>query len=1357
MRGRPSTPSSAGAAKQSTATPAPDPNPGRAGRNGASADASPIPAAPAAQRFAPGPAFDIDRAGETGAGVRALAQAAAGAASAGSPDELAAVLRRACCDVLPCDAFRFATYDAAADVLRYHTAFPALAAGDDEMGWRAVRERDTQLTPWGEQTPAVLSAPVLSGDDVLGVIVAASSERGYSRQEVEVLEALAGVAAGALARLRLAEDERAARVALLQRTQELEVVFQALPDLYFRMTEDGCILGYRAGSQSGLDVPPEAFMHRRMQEVLPPEVGAQFDEAAARVRRTGLLQSFDYTLPLPTGERRAYEARVVPLVPGELATVVRDITDRTQAETALRGSEESYRGLFDNLTELVYIQDLDGRFLNVNEAVVRAYGYERAELLGQTPDILADPERVDIADTMARFARAVAGEPQRFEWWGRRKDGSVFPKEVVLARSTYFGRDAVIAVARDITDRVEAEQALRAREEHFRRLIEHSSDLVSIVGPDGTIRYESEAIERLYGYTVQEGLGTSAWKRVHPDDHEHVARALAEVAANPGKTGSAEFRYRNASGEWHYVEAVGKTLTGDPRDGIVINTRDVTARRRAEEALRESEERYRALIENAHDIIVILDPATGRMLYQSPSMERILGYTPEEMEGRDSLQLIHPDDRERVMATIAATAAAPGTTGHAEYRYRHRDGGWRLVETFGRTLSPASAEQGMVLNTRDVTERREVEDALRRSEGHFRRLIDNAQDNIVIVDQAGTMTYQSPSALRITGYAPEELVGKSAFDFIHPDDVEATARELAGAFANPGYTGHAEYRFRHKDGSWRYHEAFGQTLSPDSADEGLVANVRDVTERREAEDAVRRSEEHFRRLIENAQDNIAIVDRDGTMLYQSASIFRITGYTPEELVGKSAFDFIHPDDVAAVAAELGRAFDNPGFVGHAEYRVAHRDGGWRYLEAFGQTLLPDSADEGVVANIRDTTERREAEEAMRRATAEAERANRAKSEFLSRMSHELRTPMNSILGFAQLLERAGLPADQQRGVQHILTAGRHLLRLINEVLDIARIESGRQQLSLEPVNLGAVLQEALSLARPLASQDGVSLVAGELPGDGLFVRADRQRLVQVLLNLISNAIKYNRQGGEVRLGAEVSPDAGGEGRVRVRVRDTGRGIPEENRDQLFVPFARLGAEHSEVEGTGLGLTLSQRLVEAMGGALELESTGPEGSTFGVELRLSRDPVEGLALPAAGPAAPHPEPRRAPVTLLYVEDNLANLSLVESILASRPGWKTLPALQGRLGMELARQHSPDVVLLDLHLPDVRGDEVLRSLRRDPRTAGIPVVVISADATPRTIHRLRTQGADAYLTKPLDVDEFLTTIDRLLPEPAVGAAA
>ena len=1205
--------------------------------------------------------------------IRAVTRAASAALGAGSADGLARALEDAARPAISFDAFRLATYDAATDTLRYHGGSPrgegAVACAESPDRW-VVRGRRSLATGRPHDGcgggGSAIRTPVMAGRELLGVLAVESCDPArYTAHDVEVMEALAAVAASRLAHLRLAAEHRAAaeaahasesrframyrqfplsvqifspqgrtvdvneaweelfglkledtrdwnplhepqlaelggllrrafagetlelppalfdtrralgadaasaprwiqasarpvrgaegeireviivhqdvtdlkeaqeelertncdlechvaertaelaranaaleeevaeheeaREELLRRTQELEGIFQALPDAYFRLRPDGLIVDHRAGPEWSRLVPAGEMGSRRMQEVLPPEAAERLDAALAEVERTGELATVEHTLRTPDGEERELEMRLVPLLDGDRVTVVRDIT--------------------------------------VSKA---------------------------------------------------------------------------------------AERRLREREEHFRRLIENASDLVSIISPDGTIRYESEAIRRLFGYNAGEGVGISAWERVHPDDHAHVARALAEVAAKPGETRSAEFRYRARDGEWRTVEAVGKTLTDNPEDGIVINTRDTTDRKEAEDALRASEERYRALIENAHDIIVVLDPATGVMKYQSPSMERILGYTPEDSAGQNMFALVHPDDLETAMREIAAAAAAPGTTGHAEYRFRHRDGSWRQLETFGRTVSPTSAEEGLVFNTRDITERKEAEDALRRSEQHFRRLIENAQDNIVIVSPDGVMTYQSPSVTRILGYTPDELVRTSAWELVHPDDVDAVMRELGTAFATPGVIGHAEYRFRHKDGSWRYLEAFGQTLSTDSASEGLVANIRDVTERRLAE------------------------------------------------------------------------------------------------------------------------------EALRRATLEAERANRAKSEFLSRMSHELRTPMNSILGFSQLLSRGTLAADQRRGVQHILTAGRHLLRLINEVLDIARIESGRQQLSLEPVRLSLVVQEAVALARPLAAQRAITLDDGELPEGQPFVTADRQRLSQVLLNLLSNAVKYNREGGTVRLHCEVLP----EDRVRIRVTDTGKGVDPAQRDQLFVPFARLGAEHTEVEGTGLGLALSQRLVEAMGGTLVLEESSDAGSTFALDLRLARDPVERLEGRSPAPLGVGSR-IRSPVTLLYVEDNLANLSLVETILSERPGWKTIPALQGRMGTELAREHAPDLVLLDLHLPDVQGDEVLRRLRCDARTAGIPVVMISADATPRTIDRLIAEGADAYLTKPLDVDEFLAAIDRLLPEPA-----
>jgi PAS domain S-box-containing protein len=1220
--------------------------------------------------------------------IRAVAQAAAAALGADSPARLACVLGDAARTVIACEEFRLATYDAATDTLRYHgcpeRGERPLPCADSPDRW-VVRGRRSlasgrphariggaALNGDAPRAGSAIRTPIMAGQELLGVLSVERCEPGsYSAMDVEVMEALAAVAATSLAHLRLAAENRDAARAVRASESRFRAMYQQFPlsvqifspegrtlevnraweDLFQLTIEDtrdwnplhepqlaalGDLLR-RAFAGETLELPPSLFDTRQA-----------FNDDDGRAAPARWIQASARPVRGEDGEIR------------EVIIVHQDVTDLKEAQEALqRTNEELERRVAERTTELAdtnialedevaeheaareelvqRTQELEGIFQALPDTYFRLRPDGRivdhragaewhrlvpgelinrrmqdllpAEAAERMEDALAEVERTGKLATLEYSLASAAGEERHFE-----------------TRLVPLLDGDRVTVVRDITASKAAERRLREREEHFRRLIENASDLVSIIDPEGTIRYESEAIVRLFGYQPGEGVGKSAWDRVHPDDRERVARALAEVAAQPGETRTAEFRYRARDGEWRTVEAVGKTLTNDPADGIVINTRDTTDRREAEDALRESEERYRALIENAHDVIVVLDPSTGVIRYQSPSMERILGFAPEDAAGMNMFELVHPDDAERAMTAIAEAAANPGTVAHAEYRYRHRDGSWRHLETFGRTLSHTSADYGLVLNTRDITERKQAEDALRLSEQHFRRMIENGQDNIVIIDQGGTMTYQSPSVLRIIGYKPEELVGQNAFEYIHPDDVPVVSAELGKAFATPGVIGHAEYRFRHKDGSWHY------------------------------------------------------------------------------------------------------------------------------LEAFGQTLSPDSSDEGVVANIRDVTERRMAEEAMRRATLEAERANRAKSEFLSRMSHELRTPMNSILGFSQLLARGPLGPDQRRGLQHILTAGRHLLRLINEVLDIARIESGRQQLSLEPVKLSLVVQEAVALARPLAAQRSITLDDGDFPAGEPFVTADRQRLSQVLLNLLSNAVKYNREGGEVKLRCEVVPaEEGGEDRVRVRISDSGAGVDPALVDQLFVPFARLGAEHTEVEGTGLGLALSQRLVEAMGGDLVLEESSEAGSTFALDLRLAHDPVERLEKRTPAPLGVGAK-IRTPVTLLYVEDNLANLSLVETILSERPGWKTIPALQGRMGTELAREHAPDLVLLDLHLPDVQGDEVLRRLRADKRTSGIPVVMISADATPRTIDRLLSEGADAYLTKPLDVDEFLAAIDRLLPEEA-----
>jgi CheY-like chemotaxis protein len=369
------------------------------------------------------------------------------------------------------------------------------------------------------------------------------------------------------------------------------------------------------------------------------------------------------------------------------------------------------------------------------------------------------------------------------------------------------------------------------------------------------------------------------------------------------------------------------------------------------------------------------------------------------------------------------------------------------------------------------------------------------------------------------------------------------------------------------------------------------------------------------------------------------------------------------------------------------------------------------------------------------------------------MSHELRTPLNAILGFAQLLELDDLETEQRDNLGHILSGARHLLSLINEVLDIAAIEAGRLSLSLEPVALADVSSEAISLIRPLADQQHIVLVGPEV-ACATHVLGDRQRLKQVLLNLLSNAVKYNREGGSVQLACE--PVAGG--RLRIMVTDTGLGVPPDAVERLFVPFERVTSEQIAVEGTGLGLPLSKRLAEAMGGTLELASTPGQGSTFWIELPLAEGPVQRDEREQAESQLVQEQLEQVgpTLTVLYIEDNLSNLELVERILGRRSGVRLISAMRPQLGLELASEHHPDLVLLDLHLPDMPGEEVLRRLQSSPKAAEIPVVVLSADARPGLIQRLLDQGARAFLTKPLDVKELLELVDTIAAEREQAAS-
>ncbi|MEZ4410381.1 MAG: response regulator [Polyangiales bacterium] len=534
-----------------------------------------------------------------------------------------------------------------------------------------------------------------------------------------------------------------------------------------------------------------------------------------------------------------------------------------------------------------------------------------------------------------------------------------------------------------------------------------------------------------------------------------------------------------------------------------------------------------------------------------------------------------------------------------------------------------------------------------------------------------------------------------------------------------------------------------------------------------------RAEGRMSNLLDIAGDAIVALDASRRVVVFNRRAEALFGYTAVEAQALRAEDLLPeglwPGESQGAAAPSAAWLREP-----CEVRCL-RKGGGSFPAEVSVARLDEGASSLFTVVVRDITERKRAEAASRdlnasldarvrertaalessnhaleEAKAVAEKASAAKNEFLSRMSHELRTPLNAVLGFAQLLEMDDLSDPQREAVDDILRAGRHLLDLINEVLDLTRIESGNLSVSLEPVSLGEVADEVVALVSPLAVARSARVTNAILPEAAPALHADRQRLRQVLLNLLANALKYGRAGGSVALSAAPVDD----GRWRVSVTDDGPGIDPAAAGRLFAPFERLGAERTGVEGTGLGLALSRKLTELMGGVIGYAPRAAVGSEFWVELPAAECAVAARELaPRPRPSSAAPPTRRRAV--LYIEDNLPNFKLVERALSWLPEVELIEAMQGQVGLDLARARTPDLVLLDLHLPDLPGAEVLARLKADPSLASVPVVVLSADATPRKVEALLAAGATGYLTKPLDLRLFLAAVRGALGISATAA--
>jgi PAS domain S-box-containing protein len=653
-------------------------------------------------------------------------------------------------------------------------------------------------------------------------------------------------------------------------------------------------------------------------------------------------------------------------------------------------------------------------------------------------------------------------------------------------------------------------------------------------------------------------------------------------------------------------------------------------------------------------------------------------------------------------------------------------------------------------------------------------IFNSANFSSIATDAKGVIQIFNVGAERMLGYTAAEVMNKiTPADISDPQEVIARAKALSVELSTPitpgfealvfkasrGIEDIYELTYIRKDGS-RFPAVVSVTAlrNAQNAIIGYLLIGTDNTARKRVEEEQKKLDQRLRdqqfytrSLIESNIDALMTTDPSGIITDVNKQMEALTDCTRDELIGAPFKNYFTDPERAEAAIKLVLGEKK---VTDYELTASARDGKKTVVSYNATTFYDrDRKLQGVFAAARDVTERKRFEVELQETNVElesakfaAEKANLAKSDFLSSMSHELRSPLNAILGFAQLLESTSpLPTDSQKeNIGQILKAGWHLLKLINEIIDLAVVESGKMWLSPEPVSLADVISECQAMMEPLAKQRGISMTFPRL-AIPYHVNADRTRLKQVLINLLSNAIKYNRVQGAV----EVKCTATSPVRIRISVKDTGVGLPPGKLTQLFQPFNRLGQEKRAEEGTGIGLVMSKRVVELMEGAIGVESTVGAGSVFWVELLLTAAPTLAVASAESTIAVHAGVPDGARLhTLLYVEDNAANLTLVEQLIARRSDIRLLTAVNGTLGVELARDARPDVILMDINLPGISGIEALKVLREDPATAHIPIVALSANAMPRDIKKGLEAGFFHYLTKPIKVNEFMGALDGAL---------
>ncbi len=1060
----------------------------------------------------------------------------------------------------------------------------------------------------------------LAGEDVEPVYETAVLHKDGSRVDVELNAGLINYQGkpADLAMIRDITERKQAEEALRESEEKYRTILEDIEDGYYEVDIAGNFTFFNDSMCEILGYSQDEMIGMNNRQYMDEDNTKKVFQAFNRVYTTGKhTREFGWEIIRKDGTKRFIETSVSLIrnsegEPTGFRGIARDITERRQAEEALRKSEERYRLLAENATDVITSLDTNLQTTYTSPSVERLLGFTVEEAVSRTMEESLTPASCRIAAEMLAKELAIERKGQkhpsrslRQELEFYRKDGSTVWVEVIISllRDSEGHLSGMVNVLRDITERRQAEQALRQREQQFRALIENSMDAIAIINSDGTIRYESPSAKRVLGYKSEEMIGQDILEFIHPDDVQRVVNTFTMAIENPGHTVSMELRFLHKDGSWLILEGVGKSLLDDPRiNGIVANYRDITERKRAEEELRESEEKYRTILENIEDGYYEVDIA-GNLTFFNDPMCKINGYSKDEMIGMNNRQYMDEANAKKVYQAFNRVYTTGEHTREFDWEIIRKDGTKRFVEG---SISLKRNSEGEPIGfrgiARDITERRQAEEALRESEEKFRQLVEDMNDGYGVV-QGSTIVFGNSRIAEKFGYTQEEVIGKSIDKFIPPRIVDELTKVHKRRKRGEAVPSQYETVLLKKDGTECPVE-LGAKVIEYAGKPAMSVIIRDITERKQAEEVLRESEGRYRLLAENVRDVIWTMDMNLQLTYFSPSVTRLRGYSVEEAMALSLEETLTPAsyEVALKTFAEEKAKIEAGqrdLLTPVTLELEHRckDGSTVWTEAMINGL-PDSDGRlvGILGITRDITERKQVEEEKQRIEGQLQITGRlaAVGELVAGVAHELNNPLAAIQAYAELLqERDDLDETAKADVVTIHSQAQRASKVTGNLLAFARQTKPEKR----PVSINEVVEKSLELHAYRMRVNNIE-VTTELEPDLPKVMADFNQMQQIFMNLVTNAEQSMTEAhgrGKLVVKTRKLGDI-----IQAEVTDDGPGIPEENLKRLFDPFFTT----KEVgKGTGLGLSICYGIVQEHGGSLYAKSKPGKGASFVVEIPL----------------------------------------------------------------------------------------------------------------------------------------------------------